>query len=101
MIHPEFLSTKWCAELIVAHGLEWARHGMAGRIVVGPAIAMPFIVLGAKAAQEERAKELRDKVASETGARLRQVRGWTDTEFRNAVGECQGVVARLRFEERR
>jgi hypothetical protein len=100
VIHPEFLSTKWCAELTVAHGLEWARHGIAGGIVVGPAIAMPLIVLGARAAQEQRAEKIQDKVVSETGARLRQVRGWTDTEFRNAVSECQVVVGRLKFQER-
>lgn len=100
VIHPELLSTKWCAEWTVAHGLEWARHGMAGGLLVGPAIALPFMALAARAVQEQRAAEARDKVVSETGARLRDVRRWTETEFLNAKSECQRVLIKLKFEER-
>ncbi len=98
VLHPELLSTKWCAEWVVAHGLEWARQGHAGGLYVAPVWAAP-IVIAAEAARAQAAREKRAEVAAETRTRLRQVRGWTDTEFTKAHQECQQAATRFKAQE--
>ena len=99
VIHPELLSTKWCAEWTVAHGLEWARRGYAGTTVYAPIWALP-LVLAAEALGKERAEKERENIAAEARGRLQNVRQWTETEFLNSITECRVVISRLREQEK-
>lgn len=100
MMHPELLSTKRCAERTVAHALEWVRQGHGPGWYVAPVWAFP-VVVAAEAARAKAAEEARSKVAEATATRLRQLRGWTDTEFVEAQRECQAVIGRLKSQESR
>lgn len=100
MMHPELLTAKRCAERTVAHALEWTRQGYGPGWYVAPVWAFPLVV-AAEAARARAAEEARSKVAAATASRLRQLRGWTDTEFAEAQTECQAVIGRLKSQESR